>query len=152
MKLFTVLFPPTLDAKQTLRLRRFALAALGYVLSIGMLTVAWWFGVLEAPAAFEVATAFLVINLGVYAAIRSGLNLRFKDPSLTLFQILAAITVVMYVTFNMHDGRSVALFGCFFVFLFGAFHLRTGQFAIATIYTLAAYALVIVSRTITRKS
>lgn len=143
MNLRTFLIPTTFDAKQALRLHRFGLAALGYLLSIIFLVVAWWYDVLAATACLEAATAFLAVNVGVYAAIRSGFNLRFKDPSLTLFQILAAITVAMYVTFNMQDNRSVALYCCFYILLFGTFHLRTSEFAIATIYTLASYALVI---------
>jgi len=143
MNLKSILVPPTLDAKQSLRLRRFGLAVLGYVLSIGLLTIGWWFGVLAASAIFQVVTAYLAINLGLFVAFRSGFNLRFEDPSLTLFQILAGISVVMYVTYHMQDDRSLALFGCFFVFLFGAFHLSTRQFALATIYSLAAYAMVI---------
>lgn len=143
MNLRTFLIPPALDANQALRLRRFGLAVLGYVLSLIFLTVAWWVGVLTAATSVAAAAAFLAINVGVYAAIRSGFNLRFGDPSLTLFQILTAITVAMYIAFNMQDDRSVALFGCFYVLLFGTFHLRMRQFAIATVYTLAAYALVI---------
>jgi len=143
MNLAAVLIPPSLDAKQSLRLRRFGLAASSYVLATALVAVAWSFGVLPASAALEAAAAFLAINLGLYAVIRSGLNLRFADPSLTRFQILLAITVLMYVVYHMDDGRSVALFGCFFVFLFGIFRLNAREFTVVTLYALAAYALVI---------
>jgi len=144
MSLYAILVPPMLDAKQALRLRRFGLAVLGYTLSIGLLAIAGWFGALTTSAILKVLAVYLAINIGLYLAFRCGFNLHFKDPSLTLFQILAGVSVVMYVTYHMTDGRSVALFGCFFVFLFGTFHLSTRQFALATLYTLAAYALVIV--------
>ena len=143
MNLAAVLIPESLDAKQALRLHRFGLAALTYVLSTGLVAVAWMFGVLAAPAALTIAAAFLALNLALYAAIRSGLNLRFRDPSLTLFQILAAITVLMYVVYRMDDGRNIALFGCFIVFQFGIFRLSTREFTLVTLYTLASYALVI---------
>ena len=97
MSLSVIFIPPALDAKQALRLRRLGLGALTYALTIALVAAGWVFGLLPASAALEVALAYLVINLLVYAAIRSGFNLRFKDPSLTLFQILAAITVVMYI-------------------------------------------------------
>jgi diguanylate cyclase (GGDEF)-like protein/PAS domain S-box-containing protein len=143
MNLAAFLIPPSLDTKQALRLRRFGLAALTYAASAGFVTVAWAFGVIPASAALEIALAFLALNLGLYAAIRSGFNLRFKDPSLTRFQILAAITVLMYLVYHMDDGRNIALFGCFVIFQFGIFRLNTREFTVVTLYTLATYALVL---------
>jgi diguanylate cyclase (GGDEF)-like protein/PAS domain S-box-containing protein len=105
--------------------------------------VAWTFGVLPASAALEVAAAYLALNLGLYVVIRSGFNLRFEDPSLTRFQILAGITVLMYIVYHMDDGRNIALFGCFIGFLFGIFRLNAREFTVVTLYTLAAYAVVI---------
>ncbi len=143
MNLADFLIPPSLDAKQALRLHRIGLAALSYALATTLVAVAWTFGVLPASAALEVAAAFLAINLGLYVVIRSGFNLRFEDPSLTRFQMLAAITVLMYIVYHMDDGRNVALFGCFVVFLFGIFRLSAREFTVITLYTLAAYAVVI---------
>jgi diguanylate cyclase (GGDEF)-like protein/PAS domain S-box-containing protein len=133
----------TIASKQALRLRRFGLATFSYVLATAMIAIAWAFGALPTSTLLESAIAFVVINLGVYAAIRSGYNLRFKDPSLTRFQILAAITVLMYIVYHMEEGREVGLFACFVVFLFGIFRLNAREFVIITLYTLAAYALVI---------
>jgi diguanylate cyclase (GGDEF)-like protein/PAS domain S-box-containing protein len=143
MNVAAVLIPPSLDAKQALRLRRFGVASLSYVLATALVAVAWTFGVLPAATVLEAAAAFLAINLGLYAVIRSGFNLRFDDPSLTRFQILAAITVLMYIVYHMDDGRDIALFGSFIVFLFGIFRLSVREFTLVTLYTLAAYALVI---------
>jgi diguanylate cyclase (GGDEF)-like protein/PAS domain S-box-containing protein len=138
-----LLIPPSLDAKQALRLRRFGVATFSYVLATALIAVAWTFGVLPASAVLEAAAAFVAINLGLYAVIRSGFNLRFADPSLTRFQMLAAITVLMYVVYQMDAGRSIALFGCFLIFLFGIFRLNTRESASVTLYALAAYAVVI---------
>ena len=128
MSLAALPTPPPLDAKQALRLRRFGLAALSCVLAAALVAVVWAFGVLPASAALEVAAAFFALNLGLYLVIRSEFNLRFDDPSLTRFQILAAITVLMYIVYHMDDGRNIALFGCFFVFLFGIFRLDAREF------------------------
>jgi len=143
MNLTGLVMPLSLDARQAVRLRRVGVAALSYALGTALTAVAWAFGVLPATTMFEAAAAFIAINLGLYAAIRSGFNLRFKDPSLTRFQILAAITVLMFVVYHMDAGRSIALFCCFIVFLFGVFRLEGRDFALVTLYTLAAYALVI---------
>ena len=143
MNLAALLIPPSLDAKQALRLRRFGVAALTYVSSMALVGLAWASGMLPLSALGDVALAFLAINLGLYAVIRSGYNLRFKDPSLTRFQILAAIGMVMYIAYHMDRGREFALFACFVVFLFGIFRLDARGFTLVTLCTLAAYALVI---------
>jgi len=143
MNLAALLIPPSLDAKQALRLRRLGLAALSYALTVPVLALTWAFGVLPAAAALGTASAYLAINLGLYAVIRSGLNLRFDDPSLTRFQILTAITAVMYVVYQLDDGRGLALFSCFVVFAFGVFRLDSREFRVITLYTLAAYAFVL---------
>jgi diguanylate cyclase (GGDEF)-like protein/PAS domain S-box-containing protein len=143
MNLAAVLIPPSLDAKQALRLRRLGLAALSYAVVTALVVLVWTFGMLPASAALEAAAASVALNLGLYVVIRSGFNLRFEDPSLTRFQIVAAITVLMYIVYHMDDGRNVALFGCFIVFLFGIFRLNAREFTVVTLYTLAAYALVI---------
>jgi diguanylate cyclase (GGDEF)-like protein/PAS domain S-box-containing protein len=141
--LAALLIPPSLDAKQPLRLRRFGVAVFSYVLGIALVAVGWAFGEVPAATLREAAVAFLATNLILYGVIRSGFNLRFEDPSLTRFQILVAITILMYIVYHMDHGREIALFGCFIVFLFGIFRLNAREFTLVTLYTLAAYALVI---------
>lgn len=131
------------NAKQALRLRRFAFACLNHLLATALIAAAWAFDALPGMVVANAAAAFIVINLAVYAAIRSGLNLRAADPSLTSIQMLASISVLMYVVYHMDHGRDVALFGCFIVFLSGVFRLGAREFTGVTLYTLAAYALVI---------
>jgi diguanylate cyclase (GGDEF)-like protein/PAS domain S-box-containing protein len=138
-----LLVPPSLDANQAIRLRRFGLAALTYALTTVLIAIGWAFGVLPAQAAFAVVAAYLAINLAFYAAFRSGFNLRFKDPNLTRVQMLIAIAVIMYIVYHLDDGRHIALYGCAIVYLFGTFQLSARQFTLITLCTLAAYALVI---------
>jgi len=105
--------------------------------------MAWLFGMMPGEAVLRILAAYGAINVALYAAIRSGFNLRFADPSLTGFQIFTGITVVMYIVYSMDDGRDLALFGCFLVFLFGIFRLSARQFTAITLYTLLGYAVVI---------
>src|ERR1019366_10011612 len=77
MNLAALLIPPSLDAKQALRLRRFGLASLSYALATALVAFGWAFGVLPASTVLEAAAAYLAINLSLYVVIRSGLNLRF---------------------------------------------------------------------------
>jgi diguanylate cyclase (GGDEF)-like protein/PAS domain S-box-containing protein len=143
MGLAGFLIPPSLDAEQAVRLRRVGLGTLGYVAAVVLVALGWAFDVLPAWAALAATAAYVAINLGLYAAIRRGFNLRFRDPSLTAFQIVVAITVQMYVVYEMDAGRNIALFTCFIVFLFGVFRLNVREFTAIMLYTLAVYALVI---------
>src|SRR6185503_10245240 len=95
MNLAAALIPESLDAKQALRLHRFGVASLSYVLATALLAIGWMFGAVPGSTVFVAAAAFVAINVCLYLAIRSGFNLRFAEPSLTRVQILAAITVLM---------------------------------------------------------
>src|SRR5471030_1861896 len=139
MILAALLIPPSLDAKQALRLRRQGIAALSYVLATVLVAVAWSFGVIPGPVAFKVIAAYVALNLGLYLAIRSGFNLHFRDPSLTAFQIIAATTLLMAVVYHMDEGRNIALFASFVIFLFGTFRLGVRDFTVVVLYALAAY-------------
>ena len=143
MNLTGLLVPTSLDAKQALRLRRVGFAAVCYALGAALLAVGWAFAIVPASTALESTGAYLAINAGLYAVFRSGFNLRFKDPSLTRFQILVAITVLMHFIYHLDGGRDIALLACFIIFLFGVFSMSTREFVVVTLYTLAAYALVI---------
>jgi diguanylate cyclase (GGDEF)-like protein/PAS domain S-box-containing protein len=137
------LAPGLILPNQALRLRRFGLASSSYALATALMAIAWALGKVPGSTLLEAAGAFVASNAILYAVIRSGFNLRFGEPSLTRVQIVVAITILMYIVYHMDDGRSVALFGCFIVFLFGIFRLDTREFTAVTLYTLAAHALVI---------
>ncbi len=144
MSLAELIIPPSLDAKQALRLRRFGLAALMYFLGMALVELVSISGLLPAAPALQTIAAAVAINLAFYAVLRSGFNQRFADPSLTVPQIVLAIALLMFVIYHMDDDRSIMLSGCFLIFLFGTFRLRAREFVLITLYTLAAYGLVIV--------
>jgi len=82
------LFPE--DAKQKLRLKRFFMAALSYVLWVGLTFYCYQLGLVDVSyEQFWVAAALAFLcNLVFYLLIRSGLNLYWPDPSLTLPQMI----------------------------------------------------------------
>jgi predicted histidine transporter YuiF (NhaC family) len=57
MNLAALLIPPSLDAKQALRLRRVGVAALSYGLAMALVAVAWTFGTLATYALVKAADA-----------------------------------------------------------------------------------------------
>ena len=137
------LFPPERDAEQAARMHQFLLASVTYAISVPLLVLANWFGLIALPSVIALSAAMAVITAAFYLVLRTGLNLRFSDPSLTWQQILVANIVLMAVVFSLNQGRAFALIMCLVVLLFGAFRFDTREFVRVTLMILAGYALVI---------
>ena len=73
----------------------------------------------------------------------SGLNKRFKDPSLTLFQMAWATICIMITLYFIYDLRMVVLMYYLLVMIFGAFRLRLKDFLIISALAIVGYGLVI---------
>jgi len=137
------LFPSERDAEQAARMHQFLLASVTYAISVPLLVLANWFGLIALPSVIALSAAMAVITAAFYLVLRTGLNLRFSDPSLTWQQILVANIVLMAVVFSLNQGRAFALIMCLVVLLFGAFRFDTREFVRVTLMILAGYALVI---------
>ncbi|MEO8718165.1 MAG: GGDEF domain-containing protein [Burkholderiales bacterium] len=139
----TPIAPLTTEQKQAVRMRRFLLATLTYVVAAILIALVWAFGLMPGTFAVVTLAAMAIINVALYATFRSGLNLRFADPSLTRAQIFIALTLQMYIIYHLDSGRGLALVFTFIVFLFGVYRLNRRGNVTLILYTLAAYALVI---------
>src|SRR2546423_11024051 len=131
------------EDKQAIRLPRSTLGVSSSSLALAFLAVANALGFVHPGAAISIALACIATNAVLYGLFRSGLNLRFADPSLTKPQVYIGITLLMIGLYSVDIGRGISLGLCFFVFLFGIFRLSTRDLMTVTLYTLAAYALVI---------
>ena len=60
-----------------------------------------------------------------YLMLRTGLNLSFRDPSLTVPQVGSSILTMAYVMYYADRGRGALLVVFLIAFLFGVFRLRT---------------------------
>jgi diguanylate cyclase len=129
--------------KQAVRLRRFSLGASSYAFALLLLFVGHEMGFVHAGAALPLAVAIVVANAALYAAFRSGFNLRFADPSLTKLQVLVATTMLMAALYSSDVERGISLALCFLIFLFGIFRLSTRELVLLSLYACAGYALVI---------
>ena len=69
-------------------------------------------------------SGILAINILLYAMIMTGLNKRFKDPSLTLLQMVIATFWAMVFVYYADSFRSVVLLLYLVVFVFGIFRLK----------------------------
>ncbi len=122
------------NSKQAVRLRRFLMAAAAYGVCIPLLAFANWLGFIPLRAVSVAIGALL---------FRTNLNERFKDPSLTWLQTVAATVVLMYIVYHADLDRGLALMMCLLVLAFGAFRFTTREFLNAAGIVIAAYALVI---------
>ncbi len=125
------------DARQALRLRRYLMGAATSTLVAVALFISHWVGVLPLKTAVGGAAIigfFIVLFYGVF---RSGLNLRFGDPSLTTEMIVAAILTLAYLMYHAPAVRNALSLFYLVALLFGVLRLGT-----ARLFALAAMAFV----------
>ena len=133
------------DPEQSLRLKRnlYALAA-GAVYTL-LCWVLWEWNFFRAtPQEFLLLFGgFWLVNLCWPLIIISGLNRRFRDPSLTLPQIAWATITVMVSLYFVYQLRMAVLMYYLLVMVFGAFHLRLASFLFVSGLAVVGYGLVI---------
>jgi diguanylate cyclase (GGDEF)-like protein len=88
---------------------------------------------------------FLVtmMNVTILVLIRTGMNRRFKDPSLTEAQMVLATIWVMIVTYHLDQARGIMLLLYMVVFIFGIFRLNLRQFWKLSVFAFFGYGFVI---------
>src|ERR1700739_3109022 len=75
------LFVPSADGKQALRMRRYFAAAATSLLALGVLYTCYLYGALPHDTFVQIALSIVVAILVFFVVFRTGLNLRFADPS-----------------------------------------------------------------------
>jgi len=133
------------DAKQTLRIKRFLMAALSYAIWLGIAFYCYKLGLVDVTGtAFALFTAIAIFgNLVFYVLFRTGLNRYWPDPSLTLPQMLVATFWVMLIMTLAPKVRGTLLLLYVVVFLFGVFRLRRREYLWLTSLVLVSYGLVV---------
>jgi diguanylate cyclase len=135
---------PTRDEfKQHLRLRRFMLASIFSVLYLLVLALFYTQDKVDRETLVESCAIVATVVFGFFIVFRLRLNLRFADPSLTVFQLLAAVFTMLFVVYRAPDTR-LAFTAFFFVALmFGMLRCNGTTLAALGLVSLAAFALVI---------
>ena len=129
----------TTDKRQRIRLAMAGLAALLMVCCLVVMNAVAAAGLANAVHV-RVWTVCSVLGLiVVYAAIRSGWSRRFKDPALTLAQILYAITCCVAAFVIAGPARGVTLPILAIILMFGIFGLTTRQMLGVLVYSLVAF-------------
>ena len=112
-------------------------------LAIGVLFACFVQGTLSRDVFYQSATLVLLAACAFYIMFRTGLNLKFTDPSLTVPQMLAASLVTLYPMYSADGDRAVFLVLLLMIFLFGVLRLTTRGLLVYAAGMLAAYGFVI---------
>ena len=140
-------FYPKNDARQTLRIRRFFMAAGSYLMWAVLIafcaaTGHYRLSLLQTIQWLCIGT--LCINAFLYGIFRMGWNKKFKDPSLTMVQMtLATLAVMITLYFADPDTRGVLLLIYPVLFVFGFFRLHTFQFFSLAVMAALGYGVVV---------
>ena len=131
------------DPKQDLRLRRFLLASAFSVLYLAVLLVFYSQGRIDRDTLIEAHAIVAGLIVFFFAMFRLRLNVRFPDPSLTAWQLMAAISTMLYVVYHAPDTR-LAFTPFFFVgLMFGMLRQSDMQASRCSARSRSRFALVI---------
>ena len=100
-------------------------------------------GVLPGRPFAVAAGTILALTATFYVVFRSGLNLRARDPSLTVPMMFAAICVVTYALYHLGAMRPVFLLVYPMIMFFGVLSLGTRALLLVGAFIMCAYALVV---------
>jgi diguanylate cyclase (GGDEF)-like protein len=130
---------PKDDRKQALRIRRFFMAFATSIFCASLAYVSYLAGFMEWKAIAGFLIFIPIFNITLYIFLRTGLNLKMADPSLTAIQISFAILLVMYGMYFANEARGVLLLIYVIILLFGIFRLNTRGFLYISLFTLLTY-------------
>ncbi|MFN4265793.1 MAG: GGDEF domain-containing protein [Aquabacterium sp.] len=128
----------TTDPKQRLRITRSLMSTLVFVICVGLIIYCSIIGLMDPAHGTVLASLIALSSTGFYIAMRTGWNLRFSDPSLTLPQILAALTWICgaYGITNEGHGGTLILFAL--VLVFGIFNMNARRARYSTWFAVVA--------------
>jgi diguanylate cyclase len=130
--------PDALQRKQRIRWQRFQMAVLTTVLVAVILVSFVFINQLPLDAYYHFLGFAGAMCIGFGWMHYSGLNLRFRDPSLTLPMMIAALGALLYVMWRATGGREIISLLYILPFVFGTLRLTTRQLVWAAALTLAA--------------
>jgi diguanylate cyclase (GGDEF)-like protein len=113
------------------------------VLYLIVLIVFYTQGKVDRETLLEACTIVATAILGFFGVFRTGINLRFPDPSLTALQLLSAVFTMLFVVYRAPDTR-LAFTAFFFVALmFGMLRCSEAKLVALGMISLLAFSIVI---------
>lgn len=144
MNINTLVF--TDNPQQSLRIRRQLCANSAYIFVALLTCYAVWFGLLPGFPVASIVLIPLSANVIFYGLIRSNINLRFDDPSLTLPQTLFAIAAYMFLIYFTNEVRGAFLMLILSVPIGIALRVRTKKLFLVNLLVIVSLAIVIIQQ------
>jgi diguanylate cyclase (GGDEF)-like protein len=129
------------DPHQQLRVQRFLMSLAMYVLACVPQGVSLYNGISPAWVMGTWLVIAVLTNLGFFLLFHTGLNLRLRDPSMTMAQMVAAIAMVLFTQTYAGEARGAHLVVLLIIMVFGCFRLHTRQLLALSLLTIVAYGL-----------
>lgn len=113
------------EGAQRLRLQRMFWGFANQACTLAIVLGLYGFGMLPGVPVLGFILGTLLIDIGLYATLKSGRNLRLRDPSMTVAQILLPVLPVTYAMYHVADpqARTAFLLMTTGALLFGMFAL-----------------------------
>ena len=137
------------ERKQQLRISRSLTAAYVFLACVGLQIYASRAGLFEAEYGWRVSMLCLANITLWYGLLRSGLNLRFRDPALTMPQVLAAMTIIVYAYSGANQIQGSIMMLLTLVQVFGIFTMSLRDARLAGLYSLTLMGIVMVYKSLT---
>ncbi|HEX6793722.1 MAG TPA: ATP-binding protein [Casimicrobiaceae bacterium] len=134
------------DARQRLRLNRFLLASAFSVVYLLVLALFNLQGKVDTATLVDASTIVAMLIVAFFGVFRLGLNLRFADPSLTAFQVLASVFTMLFVVYRAPETRLVFATFLFVALMFGMLRSSAMQLTILGLVSLGSFAIVALVR------
>lgn len=131
------------DESQALRMRRYLMAAGTTLLLCLTLLIFAFLERLPWRVAIEGTLGALALIVLFYVLFRTGLNLRFSDPSLTTEQLGAALLFLAYIMSHAGAARSSLVLFYPVAMLFGVLRLNSRRLMGLALLALAAHGLML---------
>lgn len=132
-----------LDNDQKIRFNRTLLALVSYFFGyvLVLLYQIWGIFILSLSRTLALIGISILTNIIYLWIIYKGFNLRFKDPSLTIYQIVTAILFTFLIYYYSSGYRGALLVFFMFALTFGFFRLNGKQFVYLSLFVLIGYSI-----------
>ncbi|HSC24336.1 MAG TPA: ATP-binding protein [Casimicrobiaceae bacterium] len=134
------------EAKQRLRVNRFLLASGFSIVYLLVLLPFHLQGKVDRATLLEASALVAILIATFFSAFRLGFNLRFADPSLTAWQLLAAVVTMLFVVYRAPETRVVFATFFFVAIMFGMLRLSARTLGIFGVASLAAFTALLLGR------
>jgi diguanylate cyclase (GGDEF)-like protein len=131
------------DRQQREFMLRYLVGAFNCVVGVTVLNLGLHYGICHEPQVVQWLTCLAAVVIALfYGILRSGLNRRFSDPSMTEYQILAAVSfLAMGYWLASTRGEGVAMVMLVIILMFGMFSTTPAKIGRCSVYGLLTFGM-----------